>query len=280
MHTHTHTHTRARAHTHTHTHCQCHQSEVVVFKDRVVEVPVEKVVFKDNVQTVTQEKVVEKVVDKVVEVPKPGKKGPYTKDWSSEIAGGSPAFGPEPKSAVAAPGPTITSLTDSVRVAPQHAPVVLHSKVVCMSRSRSCGSTGEELMIKAGSDGNESGLLVPSGAKNELAILQKQLTEAQNAKVTKTPPSSYLAGDAYNDVISPMQEAQVRVQCSRSSDMERPVLSVRKGWAKRQLRRTRLPAATRGTPFLAWRPLRLASAARQVSRLLIHAVSGCCLTSQ
>ena len=75
---------------------------------------------------------------------------------------------------------------------------------------------------------------MPSGAKNELAILQKQLTEAQNAKVTKTPPSSYLAGDAYNDVISPMQEAQVRIQCSRSarSDMERPVLSVRKGWAK------------------------------------------------
>ena len=64
-----------------------HPTEVVVFKDRVVEVPVEKVVFKDNVQTVTQEKVVEKVVDKIVEIPRPGKKGAYTKDWSAEIAG-------------------------------------------------------------------------------------------------------------------------------------------------------------------------------------------------
>jgi len=108
--------------------------EVVVFKDRVVEVPVEKVVFKDNVQTVTQEKVVEKVVDKIVEVPRPGKKGAYTKDWSAEIA----------------------------------------------------------------------------AAKNELAMLQRQLAEAENAKITKTPPSTYMAGDAYNEVISPMQESQVQ----------------------------------------------------------------------
>lgn len=59
--------------------------EVVVFQDRVIEVPVEKVVFKDNVQTVMQERLVEKVVDKIVEIEKPGPKGP-AKDWSAEIA--------------------------------------------------------------------------------------------------------------------------------------------------------------------------------------------------
>ena len=51
-----------------------------------------------------------------------------------------------------------------------------------------------------------------AAAKNELAMLQKRLTEAQNAKVTKTPPSSYMASDDYGEVISPMQRAQQQQQ--------------------------------------------------------------------
>ena len=46
----------------------------------------EKVVFKDNVQVVKQQVVKDVPVEKVVEVLKPGKKKPGSKDWSADIA--------------------------------------------------------------------------------------------------------------------------------------------------------------------------------------------------